>query len=88
MENPFEIILDKLSRIEMILVESQRNRTEALKSDNRAKQMTVEEAAEFLRVSKGSIYRYVMTGVLPKRKFGNKLYFKREALENLIEKSN
>lgn len=87
MENPFEIVLDKLSRIEMLLEDIHRNQVKAPKSDSRAEYLTVNEAADFLRVSTGSIYRYVMTGVLPKIKFGNKLYFDKDMLNSLLEKS-
>jgi len=48
--------------------------------------LSVDEAAQFLKVSQGSIYRYVFNGVLPKRKFGNKLYFPKSLLIDLIEK--
>ena len=86
-ENPFTTLSNQITRIETIL-------TEYLKKDNsisqkqmsRSEYVSVTEAAEFLGVSQGSIYRYVMTGVLPKKKFGNKLYFKMIDLENLIEK--
>ncbi|MBS4060285.1 MAG: helix-turn-helix domain-containing protein [Bacteroidetes bacterium] len=88
MENPFEIVLDKLSRIEMLLEDIHRNQVKAPKSYSRAEYLTVNEAADFLRVTTGSIYRYAMNGVLPKIKFGNKLYFKKEVLQQILESNN
>lgn len=85
-ENPFELILNKLNRVEMILADLQKQQPAKQSTVNRSEYLTVEEAANFLSVSPGSIYRYVMTGVLPKRKFGNKLYFSKETLQNLIDK--
>lgn len=89
MDNPFEAILEKLNRIELILAELMANRNAGKEPvPHNDEWMTAEGAAIFLHVSTGSIYRYVMIGTLPKTKFGNKLYFKREQLEKLIEKSN
>lgn len=86
-ENPFEILVDQLSEIKTMLtdLQKQQNGTKA-GSDSKVDYLSVNEAAEFLQVTPGSIYRYVMTGILPKKKFGNKLYFKKKNLEELIEK--
>jgi excisionase family DNA binding protein len=86
-ENPFATLSNQLARIESILVNLQKHQTlpETSNSD-KANYLTVAETAQFLGVSQGSIYRYVMNGVLPKRKFGNKLYFPKRLLEDLIEK--
>lgn len=85
--NPFEILSDQLSEIKALLANLQKQQigTKA-PIESKSEYLSVGEAAEFLQVTPGSIYRYVMTGVLPKKKFGNKLYFKKKVLEDLIEK--
>lgn len=86
MENPFEIILDRLNRIEMILTEISKCAT-IQKPENTELMLSVPEAAKYFGVSKGSIYRWVMNGNIPKIKFGNKLYFRKDMLQQVL-KSN
>ncbi len=86
-ENPFEVLADQLFEIKSILdeIQKQQSGTRPIPETN-TDYISVTEAAQFLGVSKGSIYRYVMTGTLQKKKFGNKLYFSKQSLTNLIEK--
>lgn len=86
MTNPFEIIDTRLARIETLLAELHKTQATKPKTPEKTDYLSVTEAARFLGVSNGSIYRYVMTGILPKRKFGNKLYFPKTMLEQLIER--
>ncbi len=49
--------------------------------------LTTKEAAVYLRKSVNSIHTLVSRGQLRARKFSNRLYFKREELDYLIETS-
>lgn len=87
MTNPFEILSVQLERIETMLVDlHKQHQAKKTTSTEQPQYLTVTEAARFLGVSNGTIYRHVMTGALPKRKFGNKLYFPKSVLEGLLEK--
>ncbi len=47
--------------------------------------MTVDEVAEYLKVSKKSIYRLVKSGKLPAKKVLNKWRFSRDRIKEWIE---
>jgi excisionase family DNA binding protein len=47
--------------------------------------LTIEEAAEWLRITVRAIRRYRMMGVLPASKVGNRLLFRRSDLEKFVE---
>lgn len=47
--------------------------------------MTVDEVAEYLKVSKKSIYRLVKSGELPAKKVLNKWRFSRDRIKEWIE---
>jgi len=52
------------------------------------KYLTVEEAAEYLGVSRATIYSYTSNRVIPHYKpRGRKCYFLRDDLDNFIEKA-
>jgi excisionase family DNA binding protein len=51
--------------------------------------MTIEEAAEHLKVSKETIYKMVQKGKIPASKIGNQWRFHKETIDQwLLEKSN
>ena len=50
--------------------------------------MTVDEVAEYLKVSKKSIYRLVKSGKLPAKKVLNKWRFRRELIQEWISSEN
>lgn len=85
-QNPFELILDELESLKMMVAELKQQQPVKPQSGSQPDYLSVSEAAEYLGVSTGSIYRYVMLGTLPKKKFGNKLYFSKALLQALIEK--
>jgi len=46
--------------------------------------LTIEEAAEFLRFGKRSVYKLVKSGKIPAKMVLNKLRFEREALREWV----
>jgi len=83
--NPFSSISQRLDKIEMLLTDMHKQQPPKSTTNKKPEYLSVQETANFLGLSQGSIYRHVMNGVLPKRKFGNKLYFAKSELESLIE---
>jgi len=49
--------------------------------------LTIEDAAEFLQLSKRSIYRLVREGVIPGKKILNKWRFEKETLKRWVSEA-
>lgn len=78
MENPFEIILEKLNSIE--------NAIEKLNTVSNTDDdfMNIEEASSFLGFTKSSIYGMTHERKIPHFKVGKRLYFKKADIVNWI----
>lgn len=78
MENPFEIIVEKLNTIESLL-------KTILQTENGMSMITevlnLEQAAEYVSLSKSAIYKKSSERNIPHFKKGKKLYFKRSELD-------
>lgn len=85
MENPFEILEQRMIRLEEKL-NTILNAINASKTITTDEYWNVEEAAEFLHLSKATMYAKVCKMELPSHKFGKRLFFKRADLERFIEK--
>lgn len=81
MENPFELILEKLNSIENLL-------KTVMKNDNGTVTITevlnLNQAAEYVSLSKSAIYKKTSERNIPHFKKGKKLYFKRSELDNWL----
>lgn len=81
MENPFELILDKLNNIENLL-------KTVMKNDNGTITITevlnLNQAAEYVSLSKSAIYKKTSERNIPHFKKGKKLYFKRSELDHWL----
>ncbi len=81
MENPFELIIDKLNNIESLL-------KTVMKKDNGTVTITevlnLNQAAEYVSLSKSAIYKKTSERNIPHFKQGKKLYFKRSELDNWL----
>lgn len=85
MENPFEIILQKLDSIEKTIEELKRQQ-----SQNRVEvkdMFSAVEIAEHLQLSVHTIYGLVHKKIIPFYKTGKKLYFKKSEIDNWIKNS-
>jgi excisionase family DNA binding protein len=80
MENPFEIILQKLDRIEKAI--------ENIKTVNPVQvnnaPMNVKEVSKYLNLSVSAIYKLTSTSEIPHYKSGKRLYFKKEDIDEWI----
>lgn len=81
MQNPFELIFDKLNNIENLL-------KAVMKKDNGTIVVTevfnLNQAAEYVSLSKSAIYKKTSERNIPHFKQGKKLYFKRSELDNWL----
>ncbi len=81
MENPFELIMDKLNTIENLL-------KTVMKNDNGTVTITevlnLNQAAEYVSLSKSAIYKKTSERNIPHFKNGKKLYFKRSELDGWL----
>ena len=85
MENPFELILNRLNAIEELL------RT-LMKNDKGAVVLTasipnvinLNQAAEYVSLSKSTMYKKTAERTIPHFKQGKKLYFKRSELDDWL----
>lgn len=78
MENPFEIILEKLNSIEKAI--------EKLKTASNDDEdfMTIEQVSSFVGLSKATIYGLTHERKIPYFKAGKRLYFKKADIVNWI----
>lgn len=81
MENPFELIIDKLNNIENLL-------KTVMKNDNGTVTITevlnLNQAAEYVSLSKSAIYKKTSERNIPHFKQGKRLYFKRSELDSWL----
>lgn len=49
--------------------------------------LTIQEAADFLRVSRSTLYKLVQAGKVPGKKVGRHWRFRKKTLENWLEQS-
>ena len=78
MENPFELILKRLDVIENLL----RSITQpVIQANSFTEVLNLEQAAEYVSLSKSAIYKKTSERNIPHFKQGKKLYFKRSELD-------
>jgi excisionase family DNA binding protein len=55
-------------------------------SEKNGQYQTIERAAKYLKIKKGTLYQYTSRGQVEHFKIGGRLLFKEEMLEQFIEK--
>lgn len=87
MNNPFEVIEQKLSNIESLLLTINSQPKEVEPTDHPDKLLTVQEAAEFLHLSTATIYSKVSRNELPvcKTPGAKRLYFSLAELTDYVK---
>jgi excisionase family DNA binding protein len=82
MNNPFETLTERLDRIENLL----ENLSQAEKSVEVPEEiLTIEQASEFLNLSKNTLYGYVQKSKIPVSKKGKRLYFSKLELLDWVK---
>ncbi|MBD0824454.1 helix-turn-helix domain-containing protein [Aestuariibaculum marinum] len=77
MENPFEIILERLDRIETLLLKIQEPQREA----DTKRVMNMNSLSEYLGISKHTLYRLTSTREIPHSKRGNRILFDKQLID-------
>lgn len=80
MENPFEIILERLDRIEKAIETLNTGGAIAQMNDP----MDIKELAAYLKMSVSAIYKFTSSDTIPHYKNGKRLYFKKEEINEWI----
>lgn len=84
MENPFEIILERLDRIEKAIEQLSANSSLAHTNDP----MEIKALSAYIKTSPSAIYKFTSEGLIPHYRNGKKLYFKREEINEWIFTTN
>ena len=75
MNNPFEVIEERLNAIEALLLSLGERSQEQSEQTVKEELFDVQEAANFLKLTPDTIYTKVSRGELPVMKRGKRLYF-------------
>lgn len=75
MNNPFEIIEERLSKIESLILSLKNESNQGNEKEQPEQLLTVQQAADFLNLSVPTVYSKVSRGELPVMKRGKKLHF-------------
>ena len=87
MENPFELIIEKLNAIEDLLKKTkQDNRTSVALNPSLPDVLNLKQASEYISLSKSAIYKKTAERSIPHFKQGKKLYFKTSDLSEWLTK--
>ncbi|WP_395044747.1 helix-turn-helix domain-containing protein [Flavobacterium sp.] len=80
MENPFELILERLDRIEKAIAAL--NATNPIQINNTP--MDIKDLSEYIKLSVSGIYKLTSTSEIPHYKRGKRLYFKKVDIDEWI----
>ena len=80
MENPFELILERLDRIEKAITAL--NYISYIPDSNQI--MNIAEVAAYIKVAKATIYGMTHRNTIPHYKNGKKLFFKKSEIDEWI----
>lgn len=85
MKNPFEEIEARLSSIENLILDLKQQPNKAETTDQPEQLLTIQEAADFLKLTVSTIYSKVSRGELPVMKRSKRLYFSHTELMQYLK---
>jgi excisionase family DNA binding protein len=85
MNNPFEVIEARLSSIENLILDLKHQPTKVEPTELPEQLLTIQEAAQFLKLSVPTIYSKVSKGELPVMKRSKRLYFSSSELMEYLK---
>ena len=85
MYNPFEAIEAKLNNIETLLLDLKHKPKEQSEQPETDELLTVQDTAEFLRLSVPTVYALISKGELPVMKRSKRCYFSKVELINYLK---
>jgi excisionase family DNA binding protein len=77
MENPFELILERLDRIEKAI----QNLNYIVATTDDIQIMNISEVAAYIKLAKATVYSLTHRNTIPHYKNGKRLYFKKEEID-------
>ena len=83
--NPFEEIIDRLSRIEQAIITLRDNNESPARSQDSDVPLSIHQVSEIIGKSVPTIYGYVHRRTIPHMKKGQKLYFFKNQIINWIK---
>lgn len=85
-ENPFAILERRLNRLESLLLSIKEGQTSLGENTSpQEKPLSVDEAADLLRLRKPTVYGLVSQGAIPYSKKGKRLYFSKAELTEWVK---
>jgi len=84
MENPFELIMQKLERIENLFLNHNVERAGNNKTKPYSEIMSVQQLSDYLDLSKSHIYKKTSSREIPHSKRGKKLYFEKSVIDDWV----
>ncbi len=87
MENPFEVIIDKLNNIETILKQLQgiKSLNDVVSTENEI--MNIEQLSKYINLSKSTIYSHTANRKIPFYKSAKRVYFKKSEIDAWLTKN-
>ena len=85
MENPFEIIEQRLNSIEQLLTELVTNANKPVIGEDKEEQMTVDQLSNYLTIARQTIYGKCGAKEIPHIKTGKRLYFKKSDIDKWLD---
>ncbi|MBL4905771.1 MAG: helix-turn-helix domain-containing protein [Flavobacteriaceae bacterium] len=86
MENPFEIIVEKLTAIEKRLEAVESNFDYNIETSRVAEIMTLKQLSDYSSISKSFIYKLTSPRKIPHSKRGKRLYFSKSEIDEWLLK--
>ena len=84
MENPFEVIMEKLDRIERMVTIIRENQEIKETQETSKEIMNVQQVADYLSISKQTVYGMTCRMEVPFYKRGKKNYFKKRDIDEWL----
>jgi excisionase family DNA binding protein len=83
--NPFDVLNERLQNIENLILKFQNSEPQQTEVDKQDDLMNIDEASEFLGLTKQTLYLMVMRRAIPYMKPSKRLYFSKKALTEYIK---
>jgi excisionase family DNA binding protein len=88
MENPFELIMEKLNSIEKLVLQRNQPTSNVIRTEIKVHDiMNLAQVCEYISVSKSNIYKFTSSRTIPHFKTGKRIYFKRLEIDEWLTKN-
>lgn len=84
MENPFQVIIEKLNNIENLLKSYRLQDNSKVLQVGSVEILNLDQATEYLSLSKSTLYKFTSQREIPHFKKGKKIYFRKKELDDWL----